>query len=1830
MCPLNNFPKFKLLVVILLLSLGRSENANAQGTGLTGSVELNQSGMLISNSCDSLGLPQNMINNYNANNNCWFSYAGGSPDMGPDSLSPGGWDTNVNFGGQSSALDIELNNEEGVNRWIMSPTVLLPSLPSQLLLDMRIFRDDPQNPTILGIEGDLGVDDEVHFLITNDNGQTFTSLLTWNSDSTFYEEWSHYLIHLTNYSGELVQFAFWATDGDAVEDTVQNRVFFKDFIIRESPECPNPSGLSVSEITNSTAEISWEQSDSATVHILNFGLEGFDPDGQEGSTISAEVGALTLNDLMPATNYQVYVRANCEDTLQTDWVGPLSFGTHCDNDYGEVIWCEGFESGVPGSLQEVLVNGNSSLIDYEGVVDFNEFPFDGSRSALFKRGYTYGDDDPDTTLLISPSFNGNSSNGLELSLSFVQPTRLYLGDYNQTIIEISNDDGQNWVLVDSLSGPEEYWTSLNYFLNDYIAPTESMKVRFVAIASNAYGPPKTGFDNIIVMGTDCEASSELSLSTPLFSSVELNLISPFNWQNFNLKYAEGDFDPYSEEGQLISEIEGSYYNLNGLTPNSQYSLYYSVSCNAGDDPIWLGPYNFQTECMPYQVPFFENFQDGLPSCWDEGHNGSLEEGPMDLFPASWGQFFLEDTPLDTPMVNRPHYGLPEDDWLISPIIELPDEATVISFDLAVTSDSDNEPTQMESDDTLQVVLLDIVQDQWTVLEVFDDSYTSPSDGETITLYPSGFSGNSVRIGFRLTSAIGGDDYFISVDNVSVEEFTGCLPVEQLQILTLEDSTATVQWSSMGDESQWILQYGESGFNPELNEGVLIGPIDSTSYELTDLTHETEYEVYIKPFCNDGVANWINSLIFETLETCPAPQFMTIDRYSFHDAEVSWSPGGIESQWEVAIYSSDAGDSMELVSDSTHVFNELEPSTEYEVRLRAVCEVEEDFSDWTDLEDFTTYCSPITPEYLEFFEENDLECWRRFRSGTASTGPRELENENSSWVTGNDDGAKVDLSFGSDEPSWLVSNYLDLSGPDQQLAFNLRVFENDSGNPTALPPGAELLLMITDDYGETWETLNSWDSTYTSSQDGELFLENLSYYQYDDVQFAFRVNHTLQDQSVSIKIDYFWVRYEFWCGEPEYLETYDVSFNSSMLGWYSSDFSNEWEVVYGEPGFDPDLNQEPQQVEGNTSILLTDLEPNTTYEAYVKSYCEQNFAYSEWSSPESFRTLCEPVIPNYIETFDEFPYGCWREGVDQFEGDPYSDFEFWEPAGFGNITEEGAISMVMSDDIGLEDYLISPPIDLSDGEYQLDFDMIFSSYGQSDEPVSLIGDQIVRLKILSDDSPNWQTLETWDSGSNLSIYGEMVVVNLAEYSDQVIVLALDARDGPEYEGLSIREVHIDNFRVRSVPSCPEPTSFNLEELSPSSVELSWGNSNQSVWQIRFDEEGFDPTIGDGELVTAFDGNSIVIEGLQDEMTFDFYIRSQCDTEDGLSEWIGPITYTTPCNPGPIDALPWFESFEVFNDSESLPCGWTRENPEFSSPRWEVDMFTYFTPPNSLKLSNVSTEAEDGDWAFTPSFYLQDGVVYALDFESHVASQFQNLSVYIGTSADMDGMEDEIVQINGSPGTDWEHNSILFQVAESGEYNFGFLGFDQDGGSMYRIDDVVLRTCDQDASFFYPETVLCTIDEPMSPVISGDEGGMFQAEEGLAIDSITGLVTPGSSLPGQYVVSYTILDPLACNSTAVDDYEIFIVECVGVEENQLPTSASVYPNPAKNLINIQFPEGNYSNSIVVELIDSKGAIILKKNTQQMEQVKLDISGIEPGLYLIRIITSESLIVRRVVIE
>lgn len=147
-------------------------------------------------------------------------------------------------------------------------------------------------------------------------GDDFQGATEWTAESLSFPD---------SYEDQVIRLVFeWRNDGSA---GTQPPAAIDNIIVTGIIPCPEPTDVTVTSVTATGAMVSWAADDEASSWEINYGPTGFTP-GTE-TIISTTDNPHTISGLIPATTYDVYVRANCPSGSVSDWVGPVTIVTDC-------------------------------------------------------------------------------------------------------------------------------------------------------------------------------------------------------------------------------------------------------------------------------------------------------------------------------------------------------------------------------------------------------------------------------------------------------------------------------------------------------------------------------------------------------------------------------------------------------------------------------------------------------------------------------------------------------------------------------------------------------------------------------------------------------------------------------------------------------------------------------------------------------------------------------------------------------------------------------------------------------------------------------------------------------------------------------------------------------------------------------------------------------------------------------------------------------------------------------------------------------------------------------------------------------------------------------------------------------------------------------------------------------------------------------------------------------------------------------------------------------------------------------------------------------------
>lgn len=434
---------------------------------------------------------------------------------------------------------------------------------------------------------------------------------------------------------------------------------------------------------------------------------------------------------------------------------------------------------------------------------------------------------------------------------------------------------------------------------------------------------------------------------------------------------------------------------------------------------------------------------------------------------------------------------------------------------------------------------------------------------------------------------------------------GALPGQEIEF-TIYSQTAggyyygmwvDVNHNSEFDEDEYILLGDSSYYNPFVPHFTVPGDLAPGDYRIRI---RNAFVGGIPEACGNNSNGETEDYTLRVLETPACTPLTQIDagQITADSAQIIWEDEANDNGWQLVYglfgFDPDTADPIEIET-TAHQLENLDAGTHYQVYVRAHCDSEDSFSPYSAV-DFTTQCEAVDLPYSVDFEDvtppdfpicttienagfgND---WEVVSSGNFDFESHTLVYKNNpnhdanAWFYTRGLNLEADVyyeltyKYGSNSPDYTeklkvaLSSYAQASEMENVLADHPQIIGPDAFNHTTY--------FMVDEPGVYYVGFNA----YSESGQRQLYV--------DDIE---------------IKLGPV-------CPAPLNIELEYITDVSAMLTWESIVTENQYVVVYGEQGFDPENESETNRIElaeGVREVILTDLQPSTVYDVYVLSVC----------------------------------------------------------------------------------------------------------------------------------------------------------------------------------------------------------------------------------------------------------------------------------------------------------------------------------------------------------------------------------------------------------------------------------------------------------------------------------------------------------------------------------------------------------------------------------------------------------------------------------------------------
>ena len=308
-----------------------------------------------------------------------------------------------------------------------------------------------------------------------------------------------------------------------------------------------------------------------------------------------------------------------------------------------------------------------------------------------------------------------------------------------------------------------------------------------------------------------------------------------------IQWDTADFTP-GTAGHHLQLYGGDTMHLSGLAPNHPHWLYMRSDCGE-DSSAWHGV-QFTTPCAPLshdELPFNEDFEgcsEGYTSLWGGCSGNTVYVKDMQALEGRPNMAFRGS--------NIAWFHLPPVDSV---------RTTVLHFSGHGPFGGTSNPSA-----TVQVGVMDDPFDI-TSLQVLQTFTVNQNAWEEHTVPMATYSGQGNTVAIKWTAS----NWFF-LDDLSLEVYEGCLPVERVTAVEVGQHTALVDWGAYVPAGSYRVVWYPAGQEWQADSTTTA----ADSLLLTGLDANTDYVVAVRSLCSDTSVSEAVSITFRTRCAVPLP------------------------------------------------------------------------------------------------------------------------------------------------------------------------------------------------------------------------------------------------------------------------------------------------------------------------------------------------------------------------------------------------------------------------------------------------------------------------------------------------------------------------------------------------------------------------------------------------------------------------------------------------------------------------------------------------------------------------------------------------------------------------------------------------------------------------------------------------------------------------------------------------------------------------------------------------------------------------------------------------
>ncbi|MDR0971165.1 MAG: fibronectin type III domain-containing protein [Bacteroidales bacterium] len=588
---------------------------------------------------------------------------------------------------------------------------------------------------------------------------------------------------------------------------------------------------------------------------------------------------------------------------------------------------------------------------------------------------------------------------------------------------------------------------------------------------------------------------------------------------------------------------------------------------------------------------------------------------------------------------------------------------------------------------------------------------------------------------------------------------------------------------------------------------------------------------------------IDNFIVKDVPLCATPTDLAANNITTTSADISFTSDAYswnieymlvtETSWENAI-------AVNATANNPYSITNLLPSSTYKVRVQAICGSEE--GEWSLPLQFSTTCAPISVPYTQNFDASmTFPACCSLIQGTPSIVATQSHSASNS----------LQLSYGALVATPQFAENINL------LRVKFWVKAESSFSSGTLQVG----IMSDPTDATTFESLYTIQPNSASTWIEHEVMFNASTLTGGNRYIAFKQNN---NANWYWWIDDIVVDYLPPCLTTD-LTAINLTATSADISFTSNDASL-WDIEYM-LATETSWENASQVVASTNPYTITQLTASTSYKVRVKAVCGEQA--SEWTSPITFKTPCASVELPYVMDFENQAVGtgnvvtCWTK--------PFvSNYPYVYPV--SEYAHSGSNSLFSFVDYSNSSTIITPSFTADINSLRIKL------WAMGVEAIESIA-----IGVMSD-LGSVSTIEMVDTIALTTTYAEYEVAfneTTLMGTDRYIVIK-SFTSNASTSGYTL----IDDVEVSLIPECAKPTDLTLNNITPTTAELSW-ISDGSLWNIEYMLE--DSTSWENAIAVNATASPYTITLLTENTSYLVRMQTICDEYE--SEWTSPIVLTT---------------------------------------------------------------------------------------------------------------------------------------------------------------------------------------------------------------------------------------------------------------------------------------------------------------------------------------------------